>query len=257
MPPQRDASPRAREGGVDVVGVAHACGLRDDERAEEVGAGLGEGNVAERDGAGVVRDEGGPRALVGAPTDGVGGARGRARGGWSESRRAHALSLANAANVVVGRARPPRLLESLQGRARRARGVRAARREGRRATTRRARSRSRDASASHSAASSAARAAAREASAAARAASFASGMGPRARVVVSLAMAPDERVSGRRNARRERQAVGRAPRARHATRARFCHECVTRESQGIFRGVEVILESQTVVVSHRIMNRRA
>ena len=136
---RRDASPRAREGGVDVVDVARARGLRDDERTEEVGAGLGEGNVAERDGAGVVRDEGGPRALVGAPTDGVGGARGRARGGGSESRRAHALSLANAASVGVGRARPPRLLESLQGRARRARGVRAARRVGRRATTRRAR----------------------------------------------------------------------------------------------------------------------
>ena len=136
VPPQRDASPRAREGGVDVVGVAHACGLRDDERAEEVGAGLGEGNVAERDGAGVVRDEGGPRALVGAPTDGVGGARGRARGGWSESRRAHALSLANAANASSSAARALRASSRASRRARRARGVRAARREGRRATTR-------------------------------------------------------------------------------------------------------------------------
>ena len=129
VPPQRDASPRAREGGVDVVGVAHACGLRDDERAEEVGAGLGEGNVAERDGAGVVRDEGG-HARSWARQRMASAGRADARGAGGRSPAARMRSASRTRRTSSSAARALRASSRAWGRARRARGVRAARREG-------------------------------------------------------------------------------------------------------------------------------
>ena len=205
-----------------------------------------------------------------APDSGNGTSRSVTGRGWSATKAAHARSWARqrtASAGARGRARgrgvgvAPRACAQPRERGERRRRPRApsappreppgacAARErrprgatyGRRATTRRARRRSRATSASQSAASSAARAAARASLGRRARRVVRPGIGPRARVVVSpRSMAPDERASGRRNARRERVAVGRAPRhAAPRARAFLPVECVTRESQGIFCGVEV------------------